>query len=161
MTYQQRGDLTEIIEYGIGKTGTPATAVNSVVPITTWSHARVSVASNVFTIPVGYRAVLYMGLYTEPVTAANPLTQQTRWYNETTGQYIGVSAQAISNTSYGSGYIRNPCAIATVDASLGAVQVSVRLSFNANSNPFRFVGTRVDYLGDSWVSIITIKNEAP
>jgi hypothetical protein len=159
MTFQVFNPSITSIYSGIGTIGAPARELNAVCPVLTWSHAVVSQASNVFTIPQGYKAVLLHTLYVETVTSGPTVALRTSWYNDSASTYIGCAAQGIVNTGGASTLLRVPCAMATVDASESSVQVTLRaLSWSVLNAPVNLFGSRIDYLGDSWVSIIAVRS---
>ena len=158
MTFQVFSPSVSSLANGIGAIGTPTRAVDAICPVLTWSHSVVSVSADVFTIPQGYKAVLLHGLYMEPDNVGSNLVIQTRWYSENASAYIGCATNATALTSGGTTLIRAPCAIAMIDASNESVNVTLRASYWSRTDlALKFVGTRVDYLGDSWVSIMTVR----
>ena len=158
MTFQVFNPSVSSLANGIGAIGTPTRAVDAICPVLTWSHSVVSESEGVFTIPQGYKAVLMHGLYTETASAGSSLQLATRWYNDSASAYIGCASNTTINTSGGSTFLRVPCAMAMVDASAASVQVTLRaFSWSTTSVPLSLVGSRVDYLGDSWVSIMAVR----
>lgn len=158
MTFQVFTPSVSSLVSGIGTIGTPSRAIDAICPVLTWSHSVVSQSSNVFTIPQGYKAVLTHGLYVETVSAGPTLELETRWYNDSASAYIGCASHATVSTGGASTLLRVPCAMAMVDASAASVQVTLRAYFWSTTGvPLSLVGSRVDYLGDSWVSIMTVR----
>lgn len=157
MTFQVFNPSVSSLATGIGTIGTPNRMTDAVCPVLTWSHSVVSQSSDAFTIPQGYKAVLMHGLYVETTTAGPTLQLETRWYNNSVSAYIGCASHTTVSTGGGSTFLRVPCAMAMVDASAASVEVTLRaFSWSATSVPLSLVGSRVDYLGDSWVSIMTV-----
>lgn len=157
MTFQVFSPSVSSIATGIGTIGTPDRVTDAVCPVLTWSHSIVSESSGVFTIPQGYKAVLMHGLYLETVAAGPTILLATRWYNNSASTYVGCASNATVSVSGGAAALRVPCALAMIDASNASVQVTLRaFSWSVTNVPVSLVGTRVDYLGDSWVSIMTV-----
>jgi hypothetical protein len=157
MTFQVFSPSVSSIATGIGTIGTPDRVTDAVCPVLTWSHSVVSQSSGVFTIPQGYKAILMHGLYVETVTAGPTLELETRWYNNSASAYIGCASHSTVSISGGTTFTRTPCAMAMVDASIASVEVTLRaFSWSLTNVPLSLVGSRVDYLGDSWVSIMTV-----
>jgi hypothetical protein len=157
MTFQVFNPSVSSLASGIGTIGTPDRVTDAVCPVLTWSHSVVSQSSGVFTIPQGYKAVLMHGLYVETTTAGPALQLETRWYNNSASAYIGCASHTTVSTGGASTLLRVPCAMAMVDASAASVAVTLRaFSWSATTVPLSLVGSRVDYLGDSWVSIMTV-----
>lgn len=157
MTFQVFNPSVSSLATGIGTIGTPDRVTDAVCPVLTWSHSVVSQSAGVFTIPQGYKAVLIHGLYVETTTAGPNLQLSTRWYNDSASAYIGCASNTAVTTSGASTLLRVPCAMAMVDASAASVQVTLRaFAWSATNVPLSLVGSRVDYLGDSWVSIMTV-----
>lgn len=159
MSYQQslNTQLARPLEWATATVTTPTVAVNAVIPITSLTaHSHISVSSGQLVIAQGYWGALMAGLYLEPITASNAVTLDFQWYDNGEAAYIGCRGKLVSNTSTNTAYLRIPTAMALVDARSAAKTISLRIAAHSGTTSLRLVGVRVDYLGDSWVSAISV-----
>lgn len=163
MSYQQalRSSRARPLEWATATVTTPTIAVNAVIPIISLTaHSHISVSSGQLVVAQGYWGALIAGLYLEPITASNAVTLDFQWYDNGAAAYIGCRGKLVANTTTNSAYLRIPTAMALVDARSASKTLSLRIAAHSGTTALRLQGVRVDYLGDSWVSAISVQ-EAP
>lgn len=146
------------LEWATATVTTPAVAVNAVIPITSFTaHAHISLSSGRLVVAQGYWGALLAGLYLEPITASNAVGLDFQWYDDAASAYVGCRGKLVANTSTNANYLRIPTAMTLVDARSAAKTLSLRIVAHSGTTELRFQGVRVDYLGDSWVSAISVE----
>lgn len=163
MSYQQalRAPVARPLEWATATVTTPTIAVGAVIPVTSLTaHSHISLSSDRLVVAQGYWGALLAGLYLEPITASNTVTLDFQWYDDDAAAYVGCRGKLVANTSTNAAYLRIPTAMTLVDARSVAKTLSLRVVAHAGTTAIRFQGVRVDYLGDSWVSAISVQ-EAP